>query len=236
MMVRLTTSTPYAWPWDGRIDPARLAVLVVSPLSILPRVAMQVHRAADHLPSGSPPADREAAQSPAPSGAGDHPTPSEVFDSNAHSESDTRGLHGPQGQADHGLAQLVGAVVEAVGAVIKVACQTGEQPAPDGWLAAPQIDGFYDSRLDSHLRTHGRDQLLLVGSWLETTVHSTLRSANDRGYECLVVSDLCTSYQDDLRAGSLSCIEMSGGIFGAIDISHNVISLLTTHFPDRTAS
>jgi len=77
-------------------------------------------------------------------------------------------------------------------------------------------DGFFGTPLDSILRSRGRDQLMLCGWWLETAVHSTMRSANDRGYECLLLSDLTVAFDDRTTRGALSSIEMSGGIFGAV--------------------
>ncbi len=192
-MTVLSSSSPYAWPWDGHLDPSRLALLVISSL----------------------PTSSHLDQSPTGSGVV------------------TSGLAAPSGAASReaqATEALAGVVRETGGIVVNLMCQTDGQPTPEGWMAAPQIDGFYESRLDSYLRAQGRDQLLLAGTWLETTVHSTLRSANDRGYECLIVQDLCVSYDPDLRTGSLSCIEMSGGIFGAIDSSTHVTALLTTHF------
>jgi biuret amidohydrolase len=99
------------------------------------------------------------------------------------------------------------------------------------WSVGPSVtaagwDGFYGSPLDALLRAAGRDQLLLVGRLLETGVHSTLRSANDQGYECLTVTDACEAAGDATRLGGLSSITMSGGIFGAIGSSSAVLSAL----------
>lgn len=93
-------------------------------------------------------------------------------------------------------------------------------------VAAHGVDGFFDSGLDPLLRSLGRDQLLLCGHWLETSVHSTMRSANDRGLECLLVLDACASFEPTLRAAARSQIEMSGGIFGAVGDSAAVIDSL----------
>lgn len=83
-------------------------------------------------------------------------------------------------------------------------------------IKAAGLDGFFGSSLDQTLRRYGRGQLLLAGTWLETSVHSTMRSANDRGYECLVLTDLAPALHQELAAGAVSSIEMSGGIFGAV--------------------
>src|SRR5262249_44739442 len=74
--------------------------------------------------------------------------------------------------------------------------------APATTVPVPGIDGFYASRLDDLLRTQRRTHLLLAGHGIEAPVHSTMRSANDRGYECLLVTDACTALTDDLGAPS----------------------------------
>lgn len=107
-------------------------------------------------------------------------------------------------------------------------------PRPAGWRAeagwravtAAGWDGFYGSPLDALLRGAGRDQVLLAGRLLETGVHSTLRSANDRGYECLTVGDACEAGSPATRRGALSSITMSGGIFGATGTAAGVLALL----------
>ena len=83
-------------------------------------------------------------------------------------------------------------------------------------LTAGGVDGFYASDLDLVLRTGRVRRLLLAGVGLETCVHSTMRDANDRGYECLLVLDACVPIDPSLVAASVSSIEMSGGIFGAV--------------------
>lgn len=102
-------------------------------------------------------------------------------------------------------------------------------------VRAAGIDGFFGSPLDARLRRSGRDQLLLVGRGLETTVHSTLRTANDAGYECLTVSDACGVIDSRCRAASISSIEMSGGIFGAVGSTASVLAALRTIATNQTA-
>ncbi len=93
---------------------------------------------------------------------------------------------------------------------------------------AAGIDGFYGSSLDADLRAAGRTQLIAIGHGFETTVHSTVRRANDRGYECLTVADACICHDASMRKASISTIEMSGGIFGAVGQTHNVLNTLNT--------
>ncbi len=79
----------------------------------------------------------------------------------------------------------------------------------------PALNGFYASGLDAALYNNGRRYLVLAGYGYEAGIHSTLRAANDRGYECLVLEDACASVEADLHAAATKTIEMSGGIFGA---------------------
>lgn len=89
------------------------------------------------------------------------------------------------------------------------------------------IDAFHGGPLDDLLRAERRTHLLVAGFGLEAPVHSTLRSANDRGYECLLVTDACAPLTDDLTPGALSSVTMSGGIFGALGTSTAVRTTLS---------
>ncbi|WP_426592935.1 cysteine hydrolase family protein [Cellulomonas sp. McL0617] len=98
---------------------------------------------------------------------------------------------------------------------------------PDIDMIAGGIDGYYASDLDIVLRTGRYRRLILAGVGLETCVHSTMRDANDRGYECLLVIDACVPADPALTAASVSSIEMSGGIFGAVGLTADVVTALT---------
>jgi hypothetical protein len=100
-------------------------------------------------------------------------------------------------------------------------------------IEADGIDGFCGSRLEGLLRSHAVERLILAGAGLETCVHSTMRSANDRGFECLLVIDATAAYGPSLVAASVSMIEMSGGIFGAVGHAANVISAYRPAKGDR---
>lgn len=99
---------------------------------------------------------------------------------------------------------------------------------------AAGVDAFYGSALDPVLRSARIDELILIGRGFETTVHSTLRTANDAGYECLTVSDACLAIDERCRSAAISTIEMSGGIFGAVGLTAAVVNALhelPTHLP-----
>jgi hypothetical protein len=103
-----------------------------------------------------------------------------------------------------------------------VAEGTGGIPT-DSTVASQGVDGFFGGPLEATLRQAGIERLLLVGAWLETSVHSTMRTANDMGFECLLVVDACAPGDPTLTANSVSMIEMSGGIFGAVGATARVV-------------
>ena len=93
-------------------------------------------------------------------------------------------------------------------------------------VGALGLDGFWGGPIDGVLRAAGRTHLLVVGHGLEGPVHSLLRSANDRGYECLLVTDACSPLTDDLADAAACTVTMSGGIFGAIGTVAPVLGAL----------
>jgi nicotinamidase-related amidase len=96
----------------------------------------------------------------------------------------------------------------------------------DAVVNAAGIDGFFGSSLDALLRGWGCTHLAMAGFGLEGPVHSTLRSANDRGYECLLLADACAAVGEETRKGALSTVTMSGGIFGAVGTTAHLAALL----------
>ena len=189
----MVPADPYPWPYDGVLDPRRLALVV----------------------TGNQPAwARRSA------GAGD-----------------TSAV----------IAAVAAAVRREGGAVVHVRHgraswrRPGLPPARDdpAWTLATRpeagdvvvdamgIDGFHGSPLDQELRDRGIDTLVLAGYGGEATVSSTLRAANDRGYECLTLTDGVAMFDPRTGASSLRSITMSGGIFGVIAPSSAFLAALS---------
>ena len=101
-----------------------------------------------------------------------------------------------------------------------------EPCAGDIVVDAAGIDGCYGSALDANLRTLQRDHIVMCGLGLEGPVHSTLRSLNDRGLECLTLTDACAPHDSLSATGALSTITLSYGIFGAVARSASLLEAL----------
>jgi nicotinamidase-related amidase len=78
----------------------------------------------------------------------------------------------------------------------------------------PGKGAFYATDLRELLEKDGIESLLVAGVTTEVCVHTTVREANDRGYECLVLADCVGSYFPEFQRVGLEMIAAQGGIFG----------------------
>jgi nicotinamidase-related amidase len=91
----------------------------------------------------------------------------------------------------------------------------------------PGKGSFYATGLDETLRAQGITSLIVTGVTTEVCVHTTVREANDRGYECLVLSDCVGSYFPDFQRFGLAMIAAQGGIFGWVAPSEQYLKALS---------
>lgn len=184
---------PYPWPYDGRLDAARLGLFIVAAQASLAETcetAPTVLARIDEL----------------------------TVAASHHGVRVIRSRHFAPAALRRpcGLPPLIGdPLVPAQG-------------RNDTVVDAYGFDGFFGNPLAGQLTRMGVTHLLVCGLFLEGPVHSTLRSANDRGLECLLITDACAPADLRLADAAISMIHMSGGIFGATATSAEVIASLSS--------
>lgn len=93
-------------------------------------------------------------------------------------------------------------------------------------LDKPGNGAFHATDLDQILRARGISKLMLCGVTTDVCVHSTLREANDHGYECLLIEDCCAAGDPILHDAAVAMTLNEGGIFGAVCHSNDIINAL----------
>ena len=81
-------------------------------------------------------------------------------------------------------------------------------------IAKPGKGAFYATPLQDELKRRGVTHLLVTGVTTEVCVQTTMREANDRGYECLLVEDGTESYFPEFKKATLDMVRAQGGIVG----------------------
>ncbi len=97
-------------------------------------------------------------------------------------------------------------------------------------LTKPGKGAFYATQLHSYLQLREITHLLVAGVTTEVCVQTTLREANDRGYECLLVEDATESYFPAFKQATLGMVTAQGGIVGWVAGSEQVIRALESAY------
>ena len=79
----------------------------------------------------------------------------------------------------------------------------------------PGKGAFTNTDFDLLLRVKGIKNLIICGVTTDVCVHTTMREANDRGFDCLLVDDCCAASEPSLHEAAIQMVSTEGGIFGA---------------------
>lgn len=93
-------------------------------------------------------------------------------------------------------------------------------------ISKPGKDAFYSTILNDYLMTRKITNLVITGVTTEVCVQTTMRCANDRGYDCLLIEDGTDSYFPEFKAMTLKALVAQGGIVGWTCKSDAVLNLL----------